>query len=188
MHTTNDAALLDLLAQDPQAGLAAVLDAYGGMINAIVRRVLPDAAEDAEECVADVLVAAWRSAPQLAAGHHSLKGWLCVTARNTAISRWRSLRRRQAVPLDEALDGDWLLSPQPTDAEQTIQALVDAMDEPDRTIFIRRYYLLEPSREIAQALGMQEHNVNVRLSRGRERLRRQFTALQKEETRYANAL
>lgn len=57
MHTVNDQELLALLCRDPQAGLAAVLDNYGAMIHGIVRRVLPDAAQDAEECVADVLVA-----------------------------------------------------------------------------------------------------------------------------------
>lgn len=57
---TNDAALLALLQSDPQAGLARLLDAYGGLIHGVVRRILPRNPEDAEECVADVLVAAWQ--------------------------------------------------------------------------------------------------------------------------------
>ncbi len=185
MHTVNDRELLALLCSDPQAGLAAVLDNYGAMIHAIVRRVLPDADQDAEECVADVLVAAWRHAPQLQRDARSLKGWLCVTARNTAISRWRTLRRSGTVPLDEAIAGDWMLTPQPTEAEEIIQGLVLDLDEPDRTIFLRRYYLLEPAREIARRLHMTEHNVNVRLSRGRTKLRRQFIETQREEIRHA---
>lgn len=185
MHTVNDPELLALLCSDPQAGLAAVLDNYGAMIHAIVRRVLPDADQDAEECVADVLVATWRHAPQLQRDARSLKGWLCVTARNTAISRWRTLRRSGTVPLDEAIAGDWMLAPQPTEAEERIQRLVLELDEPDRTIFLRRYYLLEPAREIARRLHMTEHSVNVRLSRGRARLRRQFIETQREEIRHA---
>lgn len=185
MHTVNDQELLALLCRDPQTGLAAVLDNYGAMIHGIVRRVLPDAAQDAEECVADVLVAAWRHAPGLQRDAKSLKGWLCVTARNTAITRWRTLRRKGTVPLDEAIAGDWLLTPQPTEAEERIQALVLELEEPDRTIFLRRYYLLEPAREIAQVLHMTEHNVNVRLSRGRAKLRRRFTESETEETCHA---
>ena len=48
------------------------------------------------------------------------------------------------------------------------------MDPPDREIFLRKYYLLETSKEIAAALDMSEGAVNTRLSRGRERLRRQL--------------
>lgn len=59
------------------------------------------------------------------------------------------------------------------------------LEEPDRTIFLRRYYLLEPAREIARAMHMTEHNVNVRLSRGRVKLRRRFTESETEETCHA---
>lgn len=78
-----------------------------------------------------------------------------------------------------------MLTPQPTEAEEIIQGLVLDLDEPDRTIFLRRYYLLEPAREIARRLHMTEHNVNVRLSRGRTKLRRQFIETQREEIRHA---
>ena len=51
------------------------------------------------------------------------------------------------------------------------------LPEPDREIFFRRYYYRESCREIGRRLNMQEHTVNVRLSRGREKLRKQFAAL-----------
>lgn len=88
------------------------------------------------------------------------------------------------LPLEEAVAGDWLLAPQPTEAEELIQALVDALPEPDREIFIRRYYFLEPAAEIGRAVGMAAHTVTVRLSRGRDKLRRQFIQAQKEEVRH----
>lgn len=176
----NDAQLLLLLVNDPQQGLAALLEVYGGTINGVVRRVLGRAPQDAEECVADVLVAAWQHAPELSRQHRSLKGWLCVTARNAAIDRWRRLSRTQTVELNEELAADWMLSPGATEAEEQIEALVNAMGEPDREIFIRRYWLLQPAKEIGAALGMVEHNVNVRLSRGRAKLKKQFLEQQKE--------
>ncbi len=60
------------------------------------------------------------------------------------------------------------------DATELVGALVAAMDPPDRDIFLREYYLLQSSREIAAALGLSVANVNTRLSRGRDRLRRQL--------------
>ena len=46
---------------------------------------------------------------------------------------------------------------------------------PDRDIFLRKYYLLQSGKEIAAALGMSVESVNTRLSRGRDRLRRELT-------------
>ena len=151
MATYSDLQLLYLLANDPQAGIPALLDTYGAMINGIVNRILYQSLQDAEECVSDVLLAAWQNARPLLERKRPLKGWLCVTARNKAINRWHNIRRKQ----------------------------------PDKEIFIRRYYLLESSREIGQSLGMEENAVNVRLSRGRAKLKQQFLQLSKEE--YAHA-
>ena len=47
MPEVNDKAILAQLTGDPQAGLQALLDAYGGMIYAIVRRILSAAPQDA---------------------------------------------------------------------------------------------------------------------------------------------
>ena len=176
---TNDAALLALLQSDPQAGLARLLDAYGGLIHGVVRRILPRNPEDAEECVADVLVAAWQSAGRLAGEpDRPLQGWLTLTARHIAIDRYRALRRQNTLSLDDGL-GETLADLNAFDrlgseAEALAGALVAGMDQPDREIFLRKYYLLQPTKEIAAALNMTVSAVNTRLSRGRDRLRRQL--------------
>lgn len=65
-----------------------------------------------------------------------------------------------------------------TEAADLVGALVAAMPPPDRDIFLRKckYYLLQSGKEIAAALGMSVESVNTRLSRGRDRLRRELTA------------
>ena len=62
-----------------------------------------------------------------------------------------------------------------TEAADLVGALVAAMAPPDRDIFLRKYYLLQSGKEIAAALGMSVESVNTRLSRGRDRLRRELT-------------
>lgn len=137
--------------------------------------------------MADAFVALWQHAAQLAAEGAPLRAWLAVTARNKAINRYDRLRRSRTVPLDDGLDevlGELAAFDRAaTDAEDLVGALVAAMAPPDRDIFLRRYYLLQPVKEIAAALGMTENAVNVRLHRGRERLRR--TLLEQGVTHHA---
>ena len=60
------------------------------------------------------------------------------------------------------------------DAADELAVLVAALEPPDREIFLRKYYLMQSSREIAAALDLRVSTVNTRLSRGRDRLRRQL--------------
>lgn len=175
MQLTEDQLLLQKVLRDPQSGLEQILLLYGGTLHALVRRILPDA-RDAEECLSDVLVQCWQKAAELEQEKINLKGWLIVTARNKAIDRYRRLRKDAAEPLPEDFEliAKELVEPNRSEAEEIIAELVDAMGQPDREIFIRRYYGLQSSREIGLALRMEEHAVNVRLSRGRARLKLQF--------------
>ncbi len=172
----DDAQLLLLLQADPNAGLRAAMQMYAPLVKGVCHCVLPHSPQDAEECMADTFVALWRHAAALAQEAPPLRAWLAVTARNAAINRYRLLGRHNALPLDDGL-ADTLgeiaeFDRAASDAEDTVGALVAAMEPPDRDIFLRRYYLLQPVREIAAALGMTVNTVNVRLSRGRERLRK----------------
>lgn len=187
MNRYNDSQLLLLLCNNPEEGLAALLDHYGGAINAIAGRVLRQSPADAEECAADVLVAAWKNAAMLQQQRRPLKGWLCLTARNMALNRLGRLRRDRSVELDEEQAADWALVPRTTEAEEIIRQLVEAMGPPDQEIFIRKYYLLEPAKEIGRLLGMTENTVNAHLSRGRAKLRQQFLLYRQEQEELAHA-
>lgn len=190
MERQTDAQLLLLLQADADAGLRAAMQQYAPLLKSICSRILPDCPQDAEECAADAFVALWRSAAALAPDPPPLRAWLAVTARNIAINRYRALRRHGTVPLDDGLAetlGELAAFDRAaSDAEDAVGALVAAMEPPDREIFLRRYYLLQPCREIASALGLSENTVNVRLSRGRARLRRALT--QQEATSHAENL
>ncbi len=52
-----------------------------------------------------------------------------------------------------------------------IQQAIDQMEQPERTIFIRRYYYCEKVSSIAKALSMTEKAVEHRLARGRQKLK-----------------
>lgn len=176
MNNTGTPGLAQAILADPETGLRWAMREYAALVRGILRRILPGREDVVEECMADVFVALWRNAQRLQVRQVPVRAWLIVTARNTGINRYRELQRREEIPLtDELLQ---TLADLPADlagdAAQLVGALVAAMDPPDRDIFLRKYYLLQSSREIAAALGLSVANVNTRLSRGRDRLRQQL--------------
>lgn len=176
MNNTGTPGLAQAILADPETGLRWAMREYAALVRGILRRILPGREDDVEECMADVFVALWRNAQSLQVRQVPVRAWLIVTARNTGINRYRALQRREEIPLtDELLQTLADLPADPAgDAAQLVGALVAAMDPPDRDIFLRKYYLLQSSREIAAALGLSVANVNTRLSRGRDRLRQQL--------------
>lgn len=176
METTGTPMLTQAILRDPETGLRWAMRDYAALVRGILRRILPGRENDVEECMADVFVALWRNARRLQEKKIPVRAWLIVTARNTGINRYRLLSRRTEIPLTDEMVRTLADLPEDGagDAAEAVGRLVAAMDPPDREIFLRKYYLLQSSREIAAALGLSVANVNTRLSRGRERLRRQL--------------
>ena len=89
---------------------------------------------------------------------------------------YRALQRHDTLPLTDELAATIAdLPADPAgDAADELAVLVAALEPPDREIFLRKYYLMQSSREIAAALDLRVSTVNTRLSRGRDRLRRQL--------------
>lgn len=174
--------ILLLILKDTNNGIKEALSEYGNMVKAIAIRILPNRQQDIEECVADTFVSLWKNAEKLLHGQYPVKAWLAVTARNNAIDCYRRFRRTDALPLNEdiAIVAEDLSS---SEAEDAIEELIYQLDFPDKDIFIRKYYLFESSKTIAQALNITEQNVNMRLSRGRDRLRKELKAMGLNENR-----
>lgn len=176
MENTGSPDLARAILRDPETGLRWAMRDHAALVRGILRRILPGREHDVEECMADVFVALWRNAARLCEKQIPVRAWLIVTARNTGITRYRALARREEVPLTDEMVRT--LADLPPDAggeaADLVDALVAAMDPPDREIFLRKYYLMQSGREIAAALGLSVANVNTRLCRGRERLRTQL--------------
>lgn len=162
-----DKELLRLLRKDPDRGTAAALDLYGGVVKTVVWRVLYNFPRDAEECISDAFLKLWKNRKRLDGA--PVRAWLIVTARNTAVDRLRKLLKDNSISLTEEM-AEMLAAPEEGEAEEILELLSPA----DREIFVRKYYFLESTAQIAAALGRTESDINSRLSRGRKSLRKQL--------------
>lgn len=154
--------------------LERLIDLYNGYVASIVSAVLGSQRrpEDVEELVSDVFLSVWNHAEALKPG--KLRAYLGAAARNRAKSFLRKIRE---IPMD--LDEIPALTEGNTpenrllrrEQSNLVREAVLQMPQPDREIFLRYYYYLQTSTQIAGAMGLTNSNVRVRLMRGRNTLK-----------------
>lgn len=165
----------------------AIRDRDGGMMDHVIgkyARLLWSVADgvlqsvgseqDVEECVADAFIYLWEHPETFDPQRGKLKSLLCIVARSRAIDRCRQITRRGTVPLEEAVLSEGLGMQDALLKEETrreLLAAVNALEEPNREILLRRYYYEQKPREIAKALGMTVKQIDNSLYRSKQRLR-----------------
>ena len=165
--------LRKLRAGDP-AGLEGLMEVYSVIVWNILRGTMT--AEDGEEVVSDVFLAAWDQAADLRPGH--VKSWLGAVAWHKARNKLRQAGK--TLPLEESV----LELPDPSDPadrltraeeQERVRRAVEALPDGDREVFLRHYYYAQTVREIAAAMDLKESTVKTRLRRGREKLKAMLT-------------
>ena len=165
--------LVQKLNRHSRGALDQAVSRYTPYVGAVLLRALAGRAcrEDVEELCADVFVALWANAPGLDP-EQGLRPWLAAVARNKATDWLRRCRPTAPIP-DNAPDpapGPEELA-QRRDQSARLWAAVDALDEPDRTLFVRYYYEGDKLKTIAAELGLSETAAKQRLFRGRKALK-----------------
>ena len=136
-------------------------------------------AEDRRDLVQEVIIRLWQSFGKYDE-RYKLSTWMYRIALNTAISHYRSGKRRleNTLPLTEDLleiAGD---NPEMETDERVKQLyiFINALDELNRALMI--LYLDDNSyREIAGILGISETNVATKISRIKQQLKQQFATI-----------
>lgn len=142
----------------------------------IARSILNDH-QDAEECVNDAYLGAWNSIPPQSPD--PLRAYICRIVRNRSLKKLRTnsaMKRGSQFEvslseLEDCISGNSLdeqLAVNELSAQ--INAFLAALPKDDRLMFVKRYWFSESISELADAFGITENNVSVRLSRIRGKL------------------
>lgn len=159
-----------------EAAISEVINKYSKLLWSVAGAVLNNIGtpQDVEECVADTFIYLWQHPDKFDPRRGKLKTWLSIVARTRALDRCREIAKRNTVPLEEAVLTDQLGVVDDlldADTRRALAAAVNALDEPDREILIRRYYYDQKPKEIALALNMSVKQVDNRLYRTKLKLR-----------------
>ena len=136
--------------------------------------------QDTEECVNDAYLGTWNTIPPQKP--NPLISYVCRIVRNLAIKKYHknTAAKRNSI-YDTALDEleECFPSQDSVEAEynaietaRIIDDFLDTLDQDNRIMFVRRYWHSESIDDIAKLFQTSNHNVSVRLSRTRNKLKK----------------
>lgn len=172
-----DEKIIDLYWARKQTAIRETEQKYGRYCGRIACNILHDAG-DTEECLNDTWLRAWNSMPAERPG--ILSAFLGAITRNLSLDCYRrkhSAKRGGGVmpfiydELHDCVGGE---EPFHYVAQEELTAAIDrflaGMEKENRVIFVRRYWYMDGTREIADRLAVSESKVKSSLFRARKKL------------------
>lgn len=154
-----------------------IVDVYGNLIYKIVYSVLSKNynTNSIGECTNDVFIKIWSNIDCFDTVKGTFKIWIMAIAKFKAIDYERKLMKYidyadiDDLPLSsgENIENAFILN----ERRDEILSVINKMKEPDKYIFIKKYFLNEEIDIIAQSLDLTKAAVENRLSRGRKLLK-----------------
>ena len=177
-----DEKIIALFFARSEQGIKELDQKYGKLFHMISFRIL-GSEPDAEECVNDAYLGTWNAIPP--ANPSLLPAFVLKIVRNISLCRCRTKNAAKRNSMKEvAMDELEATLSSPDSVEGTIEAkeltcmleaFLDTLPTKNREIFLRRYWFYESCAEIAEAVGLSEKNITVRLTRIRTSLKKYLT-------------
>lgn len=173
-----DSRIIELFnARDEQA-ITKLRQKYGNAMYKTANSILNNP-QDAEECVSDACLGVWNSIPPQ--NPNPLITYACRIVRNISLKKHRyNTSDKRNSTYDVALDELSECLPFVTSTEnesdanelsRAINRFLSKQKKDNRILFVRRYWYGDSIEDLAVRFNTSQHNISVRLSRIRNKLR-----------------
>ncbi len=178
MRVDKDNFIEELKRKNPKA-LDYIIDIYGPLIKGIISKTLYSIDDKGlvEECISDVFMAIWVNSHKFTGNNIKFKSWIGAISKFKAIDYYRKYDKKEnneliyeAITDGRSAEDDYIDC---MDNNKLVK-IIESMDEPDKTIFIMKFLLGERSKNISETLKLSVSNINTRISRGREKIKREY--------------
>lgn len=176
----DDNVILDLYWERSENAIAETAKKYGAYCYTIANNILSNQ-QDSEESVNDTYLAAWNTIPPRRPSYFA--AFLGKMTRYISLDRWKQHSRLKRgggeVPLcleelAQCVSGEG--NPEDSlvkkEALASLNRFLTALPEPERKVFLCRYWYADPVAEIARRFGFSQSKVTAMLHRTRAKLRR----------------
>lgn len=175
----DDSKIIELFYERSEQAIVELSKKYGSVCTKVAHNIL-NSKRDSEECVNDAYLGAWNTIPPQRPD--PLLSYICRIVRNLAVKKYHSntAAKRNSiydVSLDE-LENCFPASDcaeSEVDARETariIDSFLETLDKENRILFVRRYWYSDSITDLAELFHTSNHNISVRLSRTREKLKK----------------
>lgn len=175
----NDQELLQLLRKNPNQAIHILLDLYGGAVSTICSNFLYDCGvEDVEEAIADTFTNFWKKSKEFVLDDRfTLKSYIYAIARNVVRDKRRRLMKEDIFSIEELsleLPADFSTEQivERKEMEAILHTCLENMKEPDKSVFLYRYFYGFKIEGIADILNFPAKKVENILYHGKKRLRK----------------
>ena len=155
-----------------------VIDEYGGLIKAVIRKNMSCLKQKQEECFNYVLLSIWEHIESYHPDRNSFKNWIAAIAKYKSIDYMRKHR----YEMDKIASGDvenYELQSETGveildhEISERMEEMLSVLKPKDREILIRIYANEEPVGQVSEDLHLEKSVIYNRISRAKKKLRTQ---------------
>ncbi len=174
----DDSKIVELYRKRDESAVERTMEKYGHAYYAVTYGVLRQK-EDAEECVNDTYVKLWEAIPP--ESPDDLGSYGCRIARNLALNVKKAMGTKKRAHAEVVYDeiAECVPSGESADAivdrmalSRAISRFLSSQSPQKRMIFMRRYFYMNTTAEIAKILHTTEPTVKMALHRMRAKLKK----------------
>lgn len=167
-----DEQLIMLYSKNEGEAVRVTVKLYLPYVRAIVKdKLAAFTKEDIEETVSDIFIQFWRNIGKVDLSRGSIRAYLCVLSKSTALRKREQLLRKdknEAAELDDTIPDS--VSSSFCDRHEIVEAL-SLLSDDDRHLIMSKYYFGMSHKEIGKALHISEKAAQKRTERALARLR-----------------
>lgn len=169
----DDAAIVGAVRAGDHQRFAMLVQRYNQALFRVVRGIVR-AEADAEDVLQEAHLSAFSHLDQLT-DPAAYRGWVSRIAVRGALARVRSQQPLDSLSAEPVVAAATTLDPEralaATSLRAQLESAIDGLDDDQRAVFVMRVVHEASTSETAEALGLSEENVRVRLHRARAALR-----------------
>lgn len=177
MKIGNDNFIYQLRMKNEDA-LMYVIDEYGGLIKAVIRKNMSCLKMKQEECFNDVLLSIWEHIDSFHQEKNSFQNWIAAIAKYKSIDYMRKYKHEAGQAAYDPIENYELHSVDRTEIieheiSERMEELLSVLKPKDREILIRIYADEEPIEQVSRDLNIKKSVIYNRMSRAKKKLRAQ---------------
>lgn len=169
---------IDQLRMKNEDALMYVIDEYGGLIRAVIRKNMPCLKSKQDECLNDVLLSIWEHIDSFQPVNNSFKNWIAAIAKYKSIDymrkhKYESDKMSYGEMENYQLQSEDRVEISEHEISERMEELLSVLKPKDREILIRIYANEEPVEQVSRDMALEKSVIYNRVSRAKKKLRTQ---------------